>query len=96
MGHDYMVASEASKPSIESLKSADVSLSDDLKKLTTGEGEVNHSISKLSRMRRKCERRVRRYFGQAVQKLESQKDFLLHEVASWTEEQMFILSAQLE
>ena len=62
MGHSYMVAAEASKPSIESLKSAEKSLSEDLKKLVVGEKEVNHTIAKLTKTRRRCERNVKAYF----------------------------------
>ena len=95
-GHHYMVATEASIPSIESLKAVDTALSGELESLTTGEGSLNRTISRLSRTRSKCERNVKIYFGSAIAKLEEQRDSLLSQIASWTDEQMYILKAQLE
>ncbi len=91
-----MVASDASKPSIESLKSSEKSLSEDLANLASGESAVNRTISKLAKTRRKCEKNVRMYFEEAIAKLENQRDSLLSQIASWTDEQMYILKAQLE
>lgn len=91
-----MVASEASKPSIEALKTAEKSLSEDLVNLSSGENAVNRTVSKLAKTRNKCEQNVRNYFEEAIAKLEGQRDSLLSQIASWTDEQMYILKAQLE
>lgn len=95
-GHDFIVATEASKPSVESLRAAEKGLSEELGNLTTGVNALNKTISKLARTRNKCEKSVRRYFGGAIARLESQQDSLLAQISSWTEEQMYILNAQLE
>lgn len=95
-GHNYQVATEASKPSVQALKEAEEGIVGDLEKVAVGKGEVSVSISKLTRTKRRCEKGVRKYFDVAVEKLESQKELLLTQIASWTEEQMFILNAQLE
>ena len=95
-GHDFVVATEASKPSVESLKAAEQSLSDEVGSLTTGVNALNLTIAKLARTRNKCEKSVRRYFGGAIARLERQQDSLLSQISSWTEEQMYILNAQLE
>lgn len=91
-----MVATEASIPSIESLKVVDKTLSEDLINLTTGEGALNSTISRLGKTRNKCEKNVKAYFGAAITKLSTQRDDLLSQIASWTDEQMYILKAQLE
>ncbi len=91
-----MVATEASKPSIESLRQAEETLSKDLENLEEGEIEVSQTIAKMVKTRGKCERNVRRYFGGAVERLKEQRDVLLSQISSWTEEQIFILNAQLE
>lgn len=95
-GHEYIVATEASIPSVQSLKAVDNTLSDDLMNLTTGEGSLNHTISRLTKTRNKCEKSVKVYFGAAITKLSAQRDSLLSQIASWTDEQMYILKAQLE
>ena len=95
-GHHYIVASEASQPSIESLKLVDGVLTEDLSSLSSGESSLNLTISRLSKTRSKCEKSVKTYFGDAITKLERQKDLLLSQIASWTDEQMYILKAQLE
>lgn len=95
-GHDYMVASEASKPSIESLKTAEDGLTEDLANLAAGENAVNRTISKLAKTRHKCEKNAQMYFGEAIVKLQTQRDSLLAQIASWTDEQLYILKAQLE
>ena len=95
-GHSYLVATEASKPSVSALKKAEEGLVIDLEKLTVGKGEVSVTISKLARNRRHCEKNVKKYYSGAVKKLGAQKDLLLSQIASWTDEQMFILNAQLE
>lgn len=95
-GHDHIVASEASKPSVESLKATESVLGGDLDNLSSGESAVNRTIAKLSKTRNKCEKNVRFYFGGAIEKLESQRDSLLSQISSWSDEQMYILKAQLE
>lgn len=90
------MATEASQPSIESLKLTEKNLSEDLDNLTGGETTVYRAISKLRRSRNKCDKGIKAYFGNAIEKLETHRNLLLSEVASWTDEQMFILNAQLE
>lgn len=91
-----MVATEASIPSIECLKAVDNTLSEDFVNLTTGESALNSTISRLGKTRNKCEKSVKVYFGAAITKLSAQRESLLSQIASWTDEQMYILKAQLE
>jgi hypothetical protein len=91
-----MVATEASAPSVDSLKAVDKTLSQDVENLTAGEGALNSTISRLSKTRNKCEKSVKVYFGAAITKLSAQRDTLLSQISSWTDEQMYILKAQLE
>lgn len=95
-GHSFMVAAEASKPSIDSLRTSEKSLAKDLSNLTLGENALNHTISKLMKTRSKCETNVKLYFEDAIAKLDNQKVSLLSQISSWADEQMYILKAQLE
>ena len=95
-GHSYEVATEASKPSVAALKEVESGLLQDLEKLGNGKKEVSRTIKKLVRTRAKCERSVKTYFDVATKKLETEKNHLLTQIDSWTEEQKYILDAQQE
>lgn len=94
--HKYTLASEAAKPMVEALKSSGKGLADDFRDLSLGETEVNSAVMKLERNRRKCEQKVQQYYSKIIDKLEHRKDELMMEIGSWSEEQMYILNAQLE
>lgn len=94
--HRYTVATEAAQPLVEALKTAEKNLTEDFKELSLGETEVNSAVMKLERNRRKCERKVQQYYSKIIDKLEQRKDTLMMDIGTWTEEQMYILNAQLE
>ena len=94
--HNCEIATEAAKPSVESLKEAKEKLMSDFEELTQGETVVTSAIVKLERNRERCERKVKRYFNRFIGRLKRRKDDLLLDIGSWTEDQMFVLDAQLK
>lgn len=94
--HNCAIASDAAQPSIEALKVAVDGIKCDLGDLNTGEKVVKKVVKRLKKNRRQCERRVKGYFNELIHSLENQRDSLLMGVGTWTDEQMYILNAQLE
>ena len=94
--HDCVIATEVAKPIIEMLKTAAKTVSEDLDQVTQAEGLVNTAITRLERGRKTCEMKVKRYFGDLIKKLAARRDVLLTSAQNWSEEQMYILQAQLE
>lgn len=94
-GHECDIATEAAKPSIENLKKAKERLMSDFDNLSQGETVVTTAIVKLEKNREKCERKVKRYFDGFIGRLKRRRDDLLLDIGSWTEDQLFVLDAQL-
>ena len=94
--HSCDIATEAAKPSVENLKEAKERLVSDFDELTHGESAVSSAIVKLERNRERCERKVKRYFNRFIGRLKRRRDDLLLDIGSWTEDQMFVLDAQLK
>ena len=68
----------------------------DFEELTQGETMVTSAVVKLERNRERCERKVKRYFNRFIGRLKRRRDDLLLDIGSWTEDQMFVLDAQLK
>ena len=94
--HDCAIASDAAQPSVEALRVAVEGIKCDLNDLNMGEKVVEKAVKKLKKNRHQCERRVKGYFNELIHSLENKRNTLLMNVGSWTDEQMFILNAQLE
>ena len=94
--HQCAIATDAARPSVESLKEAKEKLVRDFEELSQGETAVNSAIMKLERKREKCERKVRRYFDRFIGRLKRRREDLLLDIGSWTEDQMSILDSQLK
>ena len=95
-GHDCVIATEVSKPAVEALKKGKDGVLSDLEQASKGEEQVNAAISRLERGKKRCSSHVRRHFGRLVGQLTNRRDALLASLGSWSEEQMYILLAQLE
>ena len=95
-GHDCVIATEASQPSIRALRVAEEGLSGNLERISQGEEEVSAAMQRLEKQRRKCEGKVKTYFERLASKLGAQKAALLGSTSNWSDEQLFILQAQLE
>ena len=95
-GHHCEIATDAAKPSVELLKEAKDKLMKDFNDVTQGETAVNTAIVKLERNRERCERKVKRYFNRFIGRLRRKRDDLLLDIGSWTDDQMFVLDAQLK
>ena len=94
--HDCAIASEAAQPSVEALKSAMENVTAHLSDLNVGEKAVKKAEKNLKRNRHQCERQVKGYFDQLIRSLESKRNALLMNIGTWTDEQMYILNAQLQ
>lgn len=94
-GHECEIATEAAKPSVESLKRAKEKLGKDFDDLTEGESAVSAAIVKLEKNRERCEKKVRHYFNRFIGRLRRRRDDLLLDIGSWTDDQMSVLDAQL-
>lgn len=94
--HNCEIATEAAKPSVESLKEAKEKLVSDFEELLQGEKVVTSAIVKLEKNRERCEKKVKHYFNRFIGRLKRRRDDLLLDIGSWTEDQMFVLDAQLK
>ncbi len=94
--HDCSYASEAAQPSVEALRAAMDSVNAHLKELNVGEKHVNRAARRLKKNKHHCEKKVKGYFDQLIRSLESKKITLLMDIGSWTDEQLYILNAQLQ
>lgn len=95
-GHDCVIATEASQPSIRALKMAEESLSGNLEQISQGEEEVSAAMQRLERQHRKCEVKVKAYYERLANRLAGQRAALLARTSNWSDEQLFVLQAQLE
>lgn len=94
--HDCAIATDAAQPSVEALKVAMEGVTCDLSDLHRGEKVVEKAVKKLKKNRHQCERKVKGYFNELIRSLENKRNSLLMNVGTWTDEQMYILNAQLE
>lgn len=95
-GHDCIIATEAAQPLVDTLKLAEESVLSDLDQISRGEEEVRTAVLRLSKQHRRCVKKVKAHFGRLTSRLTEQKTALLARVDNWSEEQLFILQAQLE
>lgn len=95
-GHDCTIASEAAQPLVEALKVAEESVLGDLGQISRGEEEVRTAVLRLSKQHRRCVKKVKAHFGRLTSRLADQRATLLTRMDNWSEEQLFILQAQLE
>ncbi len=95
-GHDCTIATEVGKAAVQTLLAAKASVSADLEEVTQAEERVMAAISQLQRRERRATGRVTDHFASLVAELEERKRFLLGELKRWSNEQHFILQAQLE
>ena len=81
---------------VDALKLAEESVLTDLEQISRGEEEVRTAVLRLSKQHRRCVKKVKAHFGRLTSRLTEQRTTLLARVDNWSEEQLFILQAQLE
>ena len=93
--HNCLIAIEACAPAVEAVRELQVEVEAQLEELKTAEASVVASVQRLEHGRKCNERRISYYYGRLIEALQQKKEAEVDRVQTWSDEQAYILQAQL-